>query len=136
MNTQQRNYMKDKAMLETLESQEKEMESQWIIDKGIKNPDGSIPKYTWTIEDDETANKAIDDFGNYIENNGLWKQILQARENLKVSENALCDYAISIIPFVRERKALQEAVKTNSTIKQKIIDSAFRLDTKTVVKTY
>ena len=136
MNKQQKNYMKDKAILETLESQEKEIESQWIISNGIKNSDGSIPKYTWTIENDEIANKAIDDFGNYIESIGLWGQILKARENLKNSENALCDYAISIIPFKKERDALGKAILTNFSIRQKIIDSVFRLDTKTVTKIY
>src|SRR5574344_476665 len=136
MNKQQKNYMKDKAILETLEEQEKEIESQWIIDKGIKNPDGTIPKFTWTIEDDEIANKAIDDFGIYVESIGLWDRILQARENLKNSENDLCNYALSIIPMEKERKLLQEAIKINSTIRQKIIDSAFKLDTKTVARTY
>ena len=50
---------------------------------GAVNEDGSIPTKTWAIDDDEIAEKAIDDFGKIEEESGLWTKILAARENYK-----------------------------------------------------
>ena len=60
-NRQQKEYMEAKALLETLEEEEKAAEQKFIIENNIKNPDGSIPTRTWAIDDDELAEKAIEE---------------------------------------------------------------------------
>jgi len=127
----QETYLLAQAQLELLEEEEKKLEQQFIIDKGINNADGSIPTATWTIDDDETADKAINEFGKLLADSGLWAKILAARETFKVAENNLIEYGLSIAPK-REREVLTEAAKTNYTVRKKIIDLVIRLDTRTV----
>jgi hypothetical protein len=51
-NKVQKSYLLAKAQMEVLEDQEKELEQKYIINKGITNPDGTIPKATWCIDDE------------------------------------------------------------------------------------
>ena len=57
--------MKAKAALETLETMEHEMEEDFVKSLGVTNEDGSIPSRTWMIDNDEIAEKAIEDFGRF-----------------------------------------------------------------------
>jgi hypothetical protein len=134
MNKQQKAYLLAKAKLEALEQQENEVDRLYIIEKGIKNPDGSIPTRTYMIENDELADKAIDDVGKILVESGLWAKILEARKELKAAEENLINYGLSIIPerLANEKETLTRAAKTNYTVRRKIIDLVFRLDTSTV----
>lgn len=134
MNKQQKAYLQAKAKLEALEQQENEVDRLYIIEKGIKNPDGSIPTRTYMIKDDELADKAIDDVGKILVESGLWAKILEARKELKAVEENLINYGLSIIPerLASEKETLARAAKTNYTVRRKIIDLVLRLDTSTV----
>jgi len=134
MNKQQKTYMLAKANLQTLEDQEREIERQYIINNNITNENGSIPDQIFMIDNEEIFDKANQEISEIIENNGLWDQILDARENLKQAEESLIEYGLNIIPtcFIGEKATLQKAVKTNYTTRQKIIDLVFKLDTSTV----
>jgi hypothetical protein len=130
-NKQQETYLLAKSNLAVLEAEEKELESKYIKDKGIVNPDGSIPRATWAIDDDKIADMAINEFGHMIETTTLWKSICDARELLKVAEDNLLEYAISILP-AGMRGTMQEAVKANYTTRIKAIETVMKLDTRTV----
>jgi len=126
----QKAYMLAKANLETLEAHEKKIDRQYIVDNGIKNPDGSIPELIYCIEDESVFEKANAECSAIVETSGLWSEILEARELLK-SEEKLIEYGLSIAPAY-EREILTKAVKTNYSVRLKIIDLVFRLDTSTV----
>lgn len=79
MNKIQAAYMLAKSRLETLESLEKELNHQYIIDNEIQNPDGSIPEYIYCMEDDDAFDKANEEFAKTLEESSLWDQILSAR---------------------------------------------------------
>ena len=53
--------MKAQATLKALEDQENEVDRLYIIEKGITNPDGTVPPLTFMIEDDATAENAFDE---------------------------------------------------------------------------
>jgi len=127
----QEQYMLAKACLETLEDKENELEHQYIIDKGIINPDGSIPDRIYCIEDEEVFNKANEEQAATAEASGLWQEILAARSNLSAAEAKLIEYGLSIIP-AKEHDILKKAVKENYTTRLKVIDMVLKLDVSTV----
>ena len=134
MNKQQKAYLQAKAVLETLEQQEMELEYKYILDNNITNEDGSIPRHIIAIDNDEAFDKANNEIARMTEESGLWKKILDAREILKQAENDLIEYGLSIIPtaHANEKETLTIAAKTDYTVRRKIIDLVFRLDTSTV----
>lgn len=132
MNKYQKLYLIAKANLEALEEKEKEIDRQYIAEHNIINPDGSIPRATWAIRDDKTAEKAIDETSRMVVESGLWDQILKARRILKEAEENLIEYGLGIIPYEEERKTLEKAVKKNYTARMKVINLILKLDTRTV----
>lgn len=132
MNKYQKLYLIAKASLEALEEKEKEIDRQYIAEHNIVNPDGSIPRATWAIRDDKTAEKAIDETSRMVVESGLWDQILKARKILKEAEDNLIKYGLGIIPCQKERKILEKAVKENYTARMKVINLILKLDTRTV----
>lgn len=55
MNKEQMAYAVAKAQLEALEEAANERETAYIVENTIKNPDGSIPKHLWCMEDELIA---------------------------------------------------------------------------------
>lgn len=130
-NAIQEHYMIAKAHLETLETQERMIDRQYIIDNGITNPDGSTPRQTYCINDEAMFDDAINKVGEILESSGLWSEILTAREVLKIAEAKLIQYGLSIAP-AGVRKTLEDSAKTNYTTRLKIIDLVMKLDASTV----
>lgn len=130
-NRQQKEYMEAKALLEVLEAEEKEAEQKYIIDNNIKNPDGSIPTRTWAIDDDELAEKAIEEFGAAFDESDLGHSLTAARIAFKEAEENLLSYALSLVPS-GPRATLEKGCKTNFKIRSQVIDAAFKLDVRTV----
>ena len=128
---EQKAYIEAKKALDILKDQEKKMEADFVKSLGVINEDGSTPTVTWAIDDDEIANKAIDDFGKIIEESGLWAKLVKAEENFRQAEENLVQYALSLIPFKKEREAL---TRVSNVLKhrQKIIDTVLRLDVSTL----
>ena len=75
---EQKAYIEAKKALDILESQEKKMEADFVKSLGIVNEDGSVPVATWAIDDDEAADKAIEDFGKLGETDPLFKKLDEA----------------------------------------------------------
>lgn len=124
-------YMLAKARLQVLEDREKELEHQYIVDNEITNQDGTVPNYIYCIDSEEVFNKANEAQSTTIEASGLWREILAAKEALKIAEERLIEYGLSIAPD-KQRAILEKAVKENYTTRLKIIDLVLRLDASTV----
>ncbi len=107
------------------------MEADFVKSLGIVNEDGSVPTATWAIDDDEAADKAIEDFGKLVEESGLWAKLVEAKETFRQAEENLVQYALSLIPFKKEREALAR-VSNVLKYRQKILDTVLRLDASTI----
>lgn len=130
LNHVQRTYALAKAHLETLQDEENEVDRKYIADHHIINADGTTPRAAWAIDDDEIADKAIDETAKIVEDSGLWAEILAARELLKAAEVELIKYGLEIMPpaYAGEKAALQRAAEKDYTTRQKMIDLTMRLD--------
>lgn len=120
-----------KAYLETLEDKENEQEHQYIIDKGIINPDGSIPERIYCIEDDLVFKKANEEEAATVEALALRKEMITAKKALSVAESKLIEYGLSLAP-AKERDILKKSVKDNYTTRLKVIDIVLKLDVSSV----
>ena len=94
----QRAYMVAKARVQEVESQQEAIEKKFIADKGIVNPDGSVPEFLYCMEDDAAFEKANDECAALIVSAGLEEELNAARPN---KERGICMNKI-------RRKALQE----------------------------
>lgn len=129
-NRQQREYKAAKANLDKLEAIKSRLEQQFILDNGIVNPGGSVPRLIYLIDDDNTAEKAIEEFSSQIEKSSLWSSILEAKERFNKAEEALLEYAISIVPA-----KLHQSLRKAATIykyRQEMIETVLKLDVSTV----
>ena len=131
MNKAQRVYMVAKARVQEIESRQEEIEKKYIADKGIVNPDGSTPEFLWCMDDDAAFDKANEEFAALISAAGLESGLNAARDALKAAEDRLIAYGLSLAP-ASVRATLEQGVKQNATIRQKVIDAAYRLDVSTV----
>jgi hypothetical protein len=104
-------YMLAKANLETLEAEEKSLEHKYIIDNGIKNPDGSIPDLIYCIEDEQIFNQVNEAFGKITEDSGLWTEILEARELLKQAEENLINWGLTIVKKDLPKATLETLIR-------------------------
>ena len=115
----QRAYMVAKARVQEVESQQEAIEKKFIADKGIVNPDGSVPEFLYCMEDDAAFEKANDECAALIVSAGLEEELNAARSVLKASEDSLI-------------ATLEKAVQHNAATRAKVLDLAFRLDVSTV----
>ena len=130
-NKVQREYMAAKALVETLEEQEKEIEQAYISAHNIVNPDGSIPERIYCILDEAVFDKANEETAAEISACGLETERNAAEAALKTAENRMIEYGISLAP-AGIRATLAKGAKSNYTVRQKLIDLVFRLDVSTV----
>ena len=131
MNKIQLAYMVAKARVQEIESQQEEIEKKYIADKGIVNPDGSTPDFLWCMEDDAAFEKANEECSALIVSAGLESALNAARDTLKIAEDNLIAYGLSLAP-AGVRATLEQGAKQNATTRQKLIDLTFRLDVSTV----
>ena len=127
----QRAYMVAKARVQEVESQQEAIEKKFIADKGIVNPDGSVPEFLYCMEDDAAFEKANDECAALIVSAGLEEELNAARSVLKASEDSLIAYGLSLAP-AGVRATLEKAVQHNAATRAKVLDLAFRLDVSTV----
>lgn len=127
----QRSYMVAKARVEAVKAQQEAIEKKYIADNGISNPDGSIPKLIYCMEDDAAFEKANEECSSLIVAAGLEAELSAANDTLKAAEDRLIAYGLSLAP-AGVRAALEKDVKENYTTRQKVLDLAFRLDVSTV----
>ena len=133
-NKYQENYMAAKALLETLNDREKEIEQKYISDNKIVNSDGEVPDQIYCIDNEEVFDKANSECAELPELKENFEKILTARAALKVSEEKLVQHGLSIIPSknAHEKEVLTKAAKENYTTRLKIIDLVLKLDARTV----
>lgn len=129
MNTFQKNYAVAKTFLETCEAAEAESEAAYIRDHGITNPDGTTPTKLYMIENQSVFDQACEDFdGSEYD---LSDQTWEAKRQLKRAEDELIDFALDIFRRVYPVQAdTLEAHRNDWNTREKLIDTAFRLDTK------
>lgn len=130
-NKVQRDYMAAKALVETLEEQEKQMEQAYIAAHGIINPDGTTPKRIYCIMDEAVFDKANEESAAEIAACGLEAERNAADAALKSAEDRMIEYGLSLAP-AGIRATLAKGAKDNYTTRQKLIDLVFRLDVSTV----
>lgn len=114
-----------------MKDREAEIEKAYIVAKGIRNADGSIPERVYCIDNMETFDRANEETSAQIESSGLWADILEAEKTMEAAEDAMIAYGLSIAP-APIRATLERGVKENYTIRLKVIDAVFRLDVSTV----
>ena len=85
MNEKQRDYAMAKAKCQALKETMDEMEQEFIREKGVKNPDGSIPRFTWAIADEELSYRLSNELDELPGFRSLWEQKLEADKALKKS---------------------------------------------------
>lgn len=131
MNTRQRNYAAAKAFLETCEAEEAEKEAQYIRDNNITNEDGSTPERLYMIEDESLFDSVLEDFtGSKYD---LSDQTQEAKRLLKIAEDELIEYCLNLFKRVYPKQAdTLEAHRNDYNIREKLIDLAFKLDTRIV----
>lgn len=129
-NRVQEAYIKAKALVGIIEFQQEEIEKKYIADHGIVNPDGSIPEKLFCMEDDAAFEKANEECSALIVAAGLEDQHNAARAALKIAEDKLIEYGLSIAP-ARVRAILQIRVKENACTRFKMIDLVSKLDIST-----
>ena len=130
-NKTQKAYMIAKARVQEIESRQEEIERKYIADKGIVNPDGSVPEYVWCMDDDAAFDKANEEVSALIAAAGLESEAKAARAALKSAEDHLIAYGLSLAP-AGVRATLERGVKQNADTRQKVIDLTFKLDVSTV----
>lgn len=131
MNKVQKNYMIAKATLQTYEDMVADIEKKYIAENEITNDDGEIPGRVYCIDDEDVFDKANEETAKIVQESGLEEKINSARENLKVAEDSMIKFALSIAP-AKIRKTLERGAKENYTIRMKLIDYTFRLDSSTL----
>lgn len=130
-NKTQKAYMIAKARVQEIESRQEEIERKYIADKGIVNPDGSVPEYVWCMDDDAAFDNANEEVSALIAAAGLESEAKAARAALKSAEDHLIAYGLSLAP-AGVRATLERGVKQNADTRQKVIDLTFKLDVSTV----
>lgn len=131
MNKEQIAYAVAKAKLEALEEAVNEQEMAFILENAIENPDGSIPKHLWCMEDEDAFNVANTEFGRIMTESGLEADLNAARRLLHKAEDDLIAYGLSLAPE-RVRKTLEKSARTDWKTREEILELTFRLDPVTV----
>ena len=131
MNKQQMAYAVARAKLEALEEVANEREMAFIMENAIENPDGSIPKHLWCMEDEDAFNIANTELGRIMTESGLEAELNAARSLLHKAEDELIAYGLSLAPE-RVRRTLEASARTDWKTREKILELTFRLDPVTV----
>lgn len=129
MNEKQIAYAVARAQLEALEEAANERETAYIVENTIKNPDGSIPKHLWCMEDEDAFNFANTELSRIMTESGLEAELNAARRLLHKAEDELIAYGLSLAPE-RVRKTLEKSARTDWKTREKILELTFRLDSR------
>jgi hypothetical protein len=124
MNTVQRAYAKAKTLYEIAVDLMNRLEADFLANHGRSE------KHVWCILDDESVfNRLNNEFSETFEYEAA--VLFKAQDDLRKAENALIAYGLSIIP-----KKYADILRSTQdiTVRQEIIELAFKLDTRTVPK--
>ena len=128
MNAVQKRYATAKAQCEAVKKQQADNIVDFIKQSGYTNPDGKIPTELYLIEDEAEFERLCDAFEKSPYD--IYADVTAAEQELKEAEESLIDFGLSLVPAaVREQL---ESGRKIWNIREKLIDAAFRLDTKTI----
>ena len=128
MNKEQKAYALAKAKVQALFDMQQEHETEFLKGSGYTNEGGEVPTRFWMIDDEEKFRTLCREFDNSPLN--LTPQVNAAEADLRKAEDDLIDYALSITP-AGPRETLNRN-RNRYSIRMKLLDIAFRLDTRTV----
>ena len=130
MNGVQKKYAEAKSLKDAIQHTIDETEEYFVKELGIINGDGTVPSRLFMIDDEEVFDKACEEFEKL--HGDLNDEYNATGDALKDAEDALINWGLSIAPSgVRE---ILMAHKTEYRVRGKLIDLAFRLDSRTVPK--
>lgn len=130
MNAVQKKYAEAKALKEAIQKTIDETEEALIKELGIVNGDGSVPARIFMIDDEKDFDKVCEEFER--QHSDLNDDLNAASDALISAEDALIDWGLSIAPaWVQEKLG---AHRKEYKIRTKLIDMAFRLDSRTIPK--
>jgi len=132
MNKIQRAYALAKASHDAIKEANDQREAEFCRARGYVTAEGNPALHVWMIDDEtifETANAefcAMNEQGSNDE--------IKARELLRAAEDALIEWGISIMPasMHKEAETLRNGAKNLMRVREKLIDIAFRLDSRTI----
>lgn len=130
-NSQQARYIAAQSLFNLMENTVKREEEKFLNLKCVVNPDGSVPKRLYAVDNETLFDLYNNEFASLITESGIWDEYLRAKDELKQAENELIAYALSIVP-AKIGRPLSESARTNYTIRQKIIDTVLKFDTSTL----
>jgi hypothetical protein len=93
---------------------------------------GRTEKHIWRIDDESVFDRMNNEFSETFKDEET--VLVKAREDMRRSENNLIVFGLSMIP--KKYKGEADTLRSSQDIKvrQKIIDLAMRLDTRTIPK--
>lgn len=133
---EQREYLEAKEIFLSVQKEHDELEAEFCRKLGVVNDSGEVPVHVWDIDDEEICNKAIDDFGRIVEENGMEARLNDAREDLRYAENDLINYLVGQITSDNTpEKALERAelrtmvaqAKNNVLWRDELLKAAMKL---------
>ena len=125
MNQEQSRYIAARAAVGVLNNRLGAVEHDIIAYHGIINPDGNIPNRLDEIVSIEAFDKVADELERRLQDNGLDSDLDDAREALRVAENELIVWLISIMPE-EDRALYLSAYRTRATMRNKLLELALK----------
>lgn len=134
MNQEQKAYALARAAYQLAKDEIKRYEQDFIVRENVHNQDGSVPDHIWALDtefDEDYFDRLCDKL--YAEDafKALCNAETEAYKNLQAAEDRLIDFSLSLPMPENIRQTLQEHRKEYK-IRDRLIDLAFRLDTRTV----
>ncbi len=117
--------------LEKLYGEKNLIEERYIAEKGIVNPDGTVPRNVLDIDDDDEFIEADAVCSEFSEKIGLTKKFEAAEQALREARDNLIANGLDMLPkeYRAEKESLERAVQKSSSMRRKVIDLVMRLDT-------
>lgn len=134
MNAEQKAYALARAAYQLAKDEIKRYEQDFIVRENVHNQDGSVPDHIWALDtdfDEDYFDGLCDKL--YAEEGfrALCDAETEAYKNLQAAEDKLIDFSLSLPMPADVRKTLSEHRK-DYKVRDRLIDLAFRLDTRTV----
>ena len=134
MNTEQKAYALARAAYQLAKDEIKRYEQDFIVRENVHNHDGSVPDHIWALDtefDEDYFDALCDKLYSEDAFKALYDAETEAYKNLQDAEERLIDYGLPLPMPENIRQTLQEHRKEYK-IRDRLIDLAFRLDTRTV----
>ena len=133
MNKTQKAYALAKAAYQLAKDEIKEYERGFILRENVHNADGSVPVCVWALDtdDEDYFNELCEKLYNEEGFKALCDAESEASKTLQAAEENLIDFGLSLPMPANVRQTLQDHRK-DYKVHEKLLDLAFRLDTKTI----